>query len=91
MAATGGTVRFSPTDQALLDGLLAPEDIDGDWHILDSAGVSDPSDWRPLCDADPFENFDALLGRVSILIGDGQGADDATLSRCSAPIQQRRR
>ncbi|MDP8909859.1 MAG: hypothetical protein M3N47_12270 [Chloroflexota bacterium] len=82
MEATGGTVRFSLVEQALISGLLEPEDLDRGWRVLDSAGVSDAEGWRPLCGADPFGNFDELSARVSVLLGEDQGDDDA------ATIQQ---
>jgi hypothetical protein len=81
MSAAGGSVRFSPTEQEILDGLLVPADVGRGWSILDAAGVSDASGWRPLCGDLPFADFDELRGRVSTLIGEGRGGGDATIQQ----------
>jgi hypothetical protein len=68
-------------EQALVDGLLALDDVPEDWDQLSSAGRSDPDDWTQLCDAELFDDAEAALARVSVGFYQGFAEDSATIQQ----------
>lgn len=81
MESAGGSVGFTPQEQAVIATLLTESDLPSEWRALSLPGVSDPDAWRPLCGVSLFRNRDESLARVSVSFAEGTGPEDATLQQ----------